>query len=341
MRLVAALLVLTAIGCSGGDGTDARGDTDSRPELAGIPEGMLPDRILDDLEIVPISNAGDVALFSDVVSIEPGDDVTYCTFGQVLDEPILFGQSFASQSPLGHHAIVQYTTEPREPGTTVKCGATEMDFQMLLGGTGGKEAADEVTIPDNVGVLMPAGAQLVINHHYINTTSEVREAQSMVVARRIEKNADTILAGTMNVVGIGWEIPARAPLTFTTECTYDEDVQYLMALGHMHEWGTHVSIDVTRGDGSVEKIIDQEWTEDAATGDAPAEYYPVDSPLEIFAGDTVRLTCNWNNTTDEDIAFPREMCIFFGYTFGQNYICGQGFWLTPEEAAAAAASSGF
>ena len=55
----------------------------------------------------------------------------------------------------------------------------------------------------------------------------------------------------------------------------------------------------------------------------------------IRAGDTVKLTCNWENDTDEAVAFPREMCIFFGNTVGQNFFCANGAWLDAEAAKAA------
>ena len=44
---------------------------------------------------------------------------------------------------------------------------------------------------------------------------------------------------------------------------------------------------------------------------------------------------NWANTTPDAISFPREMCIFFGYTIGQNFVCVNGTWLTAAQATAA------
>jgi hypothetical protein len=210
-----------------------------------------------------------------------------------------------------------------------------MDGPILLGGTGGKEVADEPTLPQNFGVEVPAGAQLILNHHWINPTESDVTGQAMMLARRLERAGDTVMAGNMIMMGMGWEIPANAPFEFTTECTYDADVPYVLALGHMHEWGQNVRIDVSSVDGSARTVIDEVWTADSATGVGGGTVYSLEDPLMINKGDTVRLTCSWYNTTPEPLGFPREMCIFFGYTIETNYFCANGSWLTPEAAGAA------
>jgi hypothetical protein len=268
------------------------------------------------------------------VKVAPGDDVTYCTFTDViLDEATIFGETFGAQSPTGHHAVLQFAPTAQEPHTG-SCGG-DMDATIMLGGTGGKAVADEPTLPENYGVEVPAGAQLVINHHWINTTPYEVEGQSMLLARRLERGGDTVLAGSFPMLGLGWDIPALGELEYTTECTYEEDVEYVLALGHMHEWGQHVSVEVERAGGAVEMLIDEEWTADAATTAGGGTIFSLEDPYVVHKGDTVRLTCSWANDTPEPIGFPREMCIFFGYTIDSNYFCANGFWMTPDEAAEA------
>jgi aminoglycoside phosphotransferase (APT) family kinase protein len=40
----------------------------------------------------------------------------------------------------------------------------------------------------------------------------------------------------------------------------------------------------------------------------PVTHYPLDNALALEAGDTLRLTCEWENDTDEALGFPNEMC---------------------------------
>ena len=325
--LLAGLALSFAAGCGNDEPI-----TPSEETVGGFPKKLLPERLLPDLPLVPPKSARDLPLFTDIVDVPAGADITYCTYTNViLDEPTIFGESFGAQSPQGHHAIMYYTSTPKEPYTG-ECGEMMEDGQMLLGGTGGKAVADEPTLPVNFGVEVPAGAQLIINHHWINTTPTDVPGQSMMLARKLDRDGNTVMAGNMIMLGFGWELPPLSPYEFSTECKYDADVPYVLALGHMHEWGKNVRIDVTSADGSVENVINEEWTADSATGVGGGTVYSLDQPLTIKKGDTVKLTCQWQNTTAEPIGFPREMCIFFGYTVDTNFFCANGTWYTAESA---------
>lgn len=315
---------LAITGCGAG--------TDTAPAAGGTPAGFkkeqLPKVLLPDLPLVAPKSDLDVPLFSDVVTVDPGADVTFCTFTNlILDEATIFGESFGAQSPQGHHGILQYTTTPQDPHTG-PCGA--MDGQMLLGGTGGKGVADKATLPTNFGVEVPAGAQIVINHHWINVSDVQVEGQTQMLARRLPSGGDTVLAGNLPMLGFGWEIPASSSLSYSTECKFGEDVSYVLALGHMHEYGKHVIIEVDRVDGSSDMLIDQDWTKDSGTT-AGGKIFTLDDPYVIHQGDTVRLTCDWHNSTADAVGFPREMCIFFGYTVGSSYFCANGAWMSADQ----------
>jgi hypothetical protein len=43
------------------------------------------------------------------------------------------------------------------------------------------------------------------------------------------------------------------------------------------------------------------------------ETLPVDKPHVLAAGTKIYPGCSWNNTTDDMVTFPREMCVGFGY----------------------------
>jgi hypothetical protein len=323
---LAAVLVTAVAGCGSTTST-----TESKPASttpAGFREDQLPKELVSDLPLVAPKSDLDIPLFTGIVDVEPGADVTFCTFTDViLEEATIFGESFGAQSPQGHHGILQYTTTPQEPHTG-SCGA--MDGQMLLGGTGGKEVAQTQRLPENFGVEVPAGAQLVINHHWINASAKPVRGQTQMLARSLARGGDTVLAGNLPMVAFGWEIPPNGEYTTTSECKYGEDVPYVLALGHMHEWGHHVTIDVQRAAGGTETLIDEAWTPDSATTAGGGTIFSLENPFVIHKDDTVRLTCNWRNDTSEAIGFPREMCIFFGYTIGSSYFCANGTWLSAD-----------
>jgi hypothetical protein len=43
--------------------------------------------------------------------------------------------------------------------------------------------------------------------------------------------------------------------------------------------------------------------------------YTMDDPFVLTKGTRLRQTCKWNNTTDQKMLFPTEMCVGFGYYF--------------------------
>jgi hypothetical protein len=341
VALSSAFLLLTACGSSAsttpqetGSGSKGATATDGAPLF---PKSALPKDLLATLPLVAPTSDLDTPVFSGIVDVGPGEDVTFCTFTDViLDEATIFAESYGAESPFGHHAILQYTNTPQDPHTG-DCGT--MDGQMLLGGSGGKNVADTPTLPKNFGVEVPAGTQLVINHHWINTSDQTVQGQAMMLARKLPRGGDTVLAGSLPMLGLGWEIPAADKLTYSTECTFPEDVSYVLALGHMHEYGQHVSVDVKRTDGTTDSLIDQAWSADSGTT-AGGKIFTLDDPYEIKKGDTVRLTCDWANPTAAPIGFPREMCIFFGYTIGSSFVCANGTWLSPQAAQAAGTGMG-
>ncbi len=325
--LLCTLSVLLLAACSGSKAETS----DENP----FPQELLPAELHPDLPLVAPKSDLDIPVFSGIVDVGPGEDVTFCTFTDViLDEDTVFGESFGAESPYGHHAILQYTTAPQDPHTG-SCG--QMDGQMLLGGTGGKTVADEATLPSNFGITVPAGAQLVINHHWINTSADPIRGQAMMLARALPEGGDTVPAGSFPMLGLGWELPPLAPTTFSTECKFAQDVSYVLALGHMHEYGVHVDVDVQRAAGGTDRLIDEDWTADSATTGG-GRIFTLDDPYVIHKDDTVKLTCNWNNDTADTIGFPREMCIFFGFTIGTDAYCINGTWLTPDQLAAAGVS---
>jgi hypothetical protein len=297
-------------------------------QTAAFPKDLLPAELLPTLPLVAPQSDLDIPVFSDIVDIDPGGDQTFCTFSNViLDEDTIFAESYGAESPFGHHAILQYNTTPQDPHTG-DCG--QMDGQMLLGGSGGKNVSDKPTLPEHYGVSVPAGAQLVLNHHWINTSDQPVKGQAMMLARRLPAGGDTVLGGSLPMLGLGWEIPPSGAYTYSNQCTFAEDVSYVLAVGHMHEYGHQVNIDVTRADGTTDSLIDEPWNADSGTT-AGGKIFTLENPYVIHKGDTVTLTCNWQNTTTSAIDFPREMCIFFGFTVGTNAYCVNGSWYTPDQ----------
>ena len=210
--------------------TDGKAGTamGARAELDAIPKDMRPDRIVDDLKsklLVPKLEKNGVAVFTDVITVEPGQDVMYCTYTPVVTKKLSYiHATHGVQSRYGHHAVMQFVTEPRDP-TTHECAATSLEAQMgggIIGGSG-KEGT-EVGLTAKVVSELPAGAQLVINHHWINTGDEPAEVQAeMITEPALDDPKDLIVARPFLVQNTAFEIPAHENLEASVECEIDHD----------------------------------------------------------------------------------------------------------------------
>jgi hypothetical protein len=304
---------------------------DPEQALAAIPAEMRPPEMLDELKdhlLVPNVRSGGRAMFTDIVTIEPGQDITFCTYVDYVTQEVLYlHDTLGSQTRSGHHAILQYLTTPQEPGTRACPADSDLDAQLgqILGGTGG-EGNGAIVLPPNVVSEVPAGAQLVINHHWINTGEEAIEAQAEMITIPPESDEGLIIARAMAIIAIGFDIPAGEVGEASTECVFEADAQLLSMIGHQHQWGTHVRAD--HMSDAEEVIFDHDYTPDMISQPITTDF-PLDAPLTFAAGDAVRMTCTWHNTSDAALTFPREMCVLFGWQIGadKDTRCVNGAWL--------------
>ena len=113
-----------------------------------------------------------------------------------------------------------------------------------------------------------------------------------------------------------------------TSCKIQQDLKLFALGGHAHEWGTHVRLTVDRA-GKNEQLYDHDW-EPHYQADPPLLYFDTNAPLELHAGDTLNVECAYQNTTDAEIRFPREMCVGLGFYFPgtADIQCGDGHWAT-------------
>ena len=114
------------------------------------------------------------------------------------------------------------------------------------------------------------------------------------------------------VLAGGMDIPARTDgVTHTFEYPVtEEDGEFLLHSGavHMHTHGRTASLVVDHPDGTQDCLLDVgrydfDWQ----------RAYWLGTPLRVRPGDTVRLTCTWDNADDVDLDWGEgtgaEMCL--------------------------------
>jgi hypothetical protein len=311
-RLPRALagLALALAACS-----SSRGDVASEQQL--LP-GFHP----------PAPRGNEIRLDAPLVrGVAPGADVTWCTYVKnPFDREVDVVQSRGYQSKFGHHALLMEVPGAEDRlGQSHECTDRDMTNARYL--AGGSDGVGEFKIPEGVAFRIRPASVLMVQTHWINPSSDPVDGQTVfnIGAHPPDgkrQSAQLFAAFTSQV-----EVGPRAKGHASTECVIQSDIQFFTIGGHAHEWGTHVRLTIKRG-GANEVLYDQPW-EPHFQADPPLLSYEATKPLVLRKGDVLRVDCDYANTTNDELRFPREMCVGMGFYFpGDSDIkCADGWWI--------------
>ena len=270
--------------------------------------------------------AGALQVVTPIVKAFPaGGNVEYCYFSkQILTEETAFKAGQGFQAKGGHHAVVYWTTQV-QPEQMRPCTEDDMvTFHVLSGGGG--EAGNGIVnnLPAGGAFHVPAGAQLVVNLHLLNSGDHAVDGQAAVNLFYGEKSLTPLTS--FYVSGTSFTIAPRETKTYSASCVAKTTIKVTRLLGHMHEWGVRNTITITDATGD-HLIYDKPGSGDFSYN-PPFLDYPADKPLVINPGDKVTASCTWTNTRDTALSFPDEMCAAFGYVVGTDPEsgCADGVW---------------
>ncbi len=257
--------------------------------------------------------------------VPAGDSFTCFYTSTYTDRELSVGSASGSQGPGGHHILVFYTDAPRDPQYH-PCNDAEMTSWHQIAGSAGQDMRGEVLgLPDGLALKVPAGKQLVIQAHYINTSAAAKKVHdtvtlNLVAAANVKSYVNYFVTNDDK-----FEVPAHATgYVSRTLCNVEQDLQVALTLGHMHEYGKHYQLEIIDANDQVlQTLRSDDWTEEF-TSHPPITKYGMQQPLLLERGMRLRQTCTWDNTSDQPLLFPREMCLSFMYYFpgmGQDLDC--------------------
>jgi hypothetical protein len=311
--MVAAMLTACGSGSSGGS---TQATLDGVPLLAGFTPGAAPAAGKGFQIVMPI-----------VGDIPAGSSIEYCTWSDItLTQDVWVTSTTGYQTETGHHVVMFYQTDPQKPGTRV-CNNEDMaEFKFGLPASAGS-GVESTVLPGNLAVKLPAGSQIVINHHYLNATGkDVAQAQSALNIYFAEPGEKTVPAGSVVVTNSSMVVPVGAS-TFDVDCTFNTAYSAFQLVPHMHAWGTHINIDHTTSTGT-QRIVSDDWNPDYAF-DLPviAKNFPLSAPYQFAVGDKIHIECDYMNTTNAPLDFGQEMCVLFTMTVNSpDMLCDTGVW---------------
>jgi hypothetical protein len=261
-------------------------------------------------------------------TIEPGVETYYCIYETLKEE--LWVSDFRPISPTGTHHVTLGYSEPGPPDGVVAstdksanppCTGITLGQNLALGATKG---TDEFTMPSGVAAVIPAGKQLLLSVHVLNSTASSLSGHTGVEVVRadpakVEHEAEIIFAAPVNL-----NIPPGRS-TQTGDCTLDADSTVFAVLGHMHTRGVHLTSTAIPASGPERTLLDYDYKFDEQ------KFIPLDPPLVLAPGDKIRTACTYENPGPHTLTFGEstelnEMCITISYRYPRvatSFLCVQ------------------
>lgn len=254
--------------------------------------------------------------------IKAGQEKMICWIPSWVPDKDYYVTAFQGiQGKMGHHVVALRSGIPRKEGTQFDC--TDIEQMTSIRPLVLPDPHDRKLLPEGYAVRVPKDTKLVFQSHYVNTsTKDIKIADvariTFAPANSQPKVASYLILnhGTIN-------LPVGKS-TVKVQCQIKNTMEILLLLGHMHEYGTKIKIDLARKE-QVENLynIDQ-WLVDYRDL-APITFYgpaalqeKTPKELKLQAGDTINMQCDYNNTTKGPVRFPAEMCTMVAYYHSQE-----------------------
>lgn len=175
-------------------------------------------------------------------------------------------------------------------------GGNPTNVQLIGGWVPGMDA---VSLPEGVGMKVPRGSKILFEVHYDLSASKGADQTTFTfnTASKVDTEAKTLtMAHPLWLIGDGMHLPAGEVTSHDVRTNlselygYDEPVVLYGTSIHMHELGVGGTVALQRADGSWECLLQLTDFEFGWQG-----LYYFKEPVTIHPGDTLYLSCQWDN----------------------------------------------
>ena len=256
------------------------------------------------------------------VTIPAGVERTQCVVKRLGNPETLHVGSIHNALGSGsHHMIVYRVNDAAEQTTPFDC----KPFTDALDPNKGSplmvtQKKDEVlTLPAGVAFSLAANQMVRIEMHYINPTSSdltlmSTSTMSSIDPATFKDEADFLFIGNPDIVLPPHSKTTLGPSYFAPPSVWG-DAKFFAVTGHEHQLGTKVTIETAATKDapgtSIYNIPNWNWAEPTTAR--------MDPPISLPEGGGFRFTCEWDNTTDNEVKFGEsannEMCFFWAYYY--------------------------
>ncbi len=280
------------------------------------------------MEFDDVDGQPDLKLLSPIFEIPQFSDVEQCSYF-VYDGPeIGFYQGVSYQQPdYGHHAMI-FFGEPEAVGDLDSFGNScekAMDYLWFPAVELNVDLGPGIGMsvyPEDMAYLLKPGTPIMFQSHHVNYSEfpilvQDRFDMFMKPLEQVENYAAPLEVGDDY-----FEIPASTEsYSHTFDCPIWQDMNIAWISGHMHDYGLRETIELIHdGESTLLYEVDP-WLDEYYFLSPIEDFMP--GGVEVKRGDKIRITCTWENDTDQPIVWPIEMCYSMGiaYPLEEAVIC--------------------
>ncbi|UFH55862.1 hypothetical protein [Spirosoma sp. KNUC1025] len=177
---------------------------------------------------------------------------------------------------------------------------------------GSQAQYQDYTFPEGTALLIPAGASLDLNSHFVNKTSAVMKGEAQINLYTVDKSKVQRVVQTLDLGNTSLTIPANTRVTLSKSFTFNKARTILTLTSHMHKLGEKFVIKIKGGSRDGEVIY-------TSTDWEHPDIVTLKTPLALQKGEGLTSEITYNNTTSKTVNFgltsEDEMGIIFGYYY--------------------------
>ena len=262
--------------------------------------------------------------FAMEVTAKPNEEIWKCQISQLDGTGVLPVHHVRSvQTANIHHMdlmTIATSGVPKEPGM-YDCAplyAEHPDLMEELILFAAQRADMEVTLPEGVAAMVPAGLTLMQEVHFVNASAETRTVSSRINAYTMPEGdvKGTIWGGATRDVHL--HIPPNGEAKEWIRCVMTDDVDLLFVATHTHRLAYETHVKLFDGKAVGDEIYENvDWQ-------SPRLKDLTEAPLHIAKGQGLELSCLYRNPTGETVewgfAAKDEMCnLAYVFTPGESH----------------------
>jgi len=220
-------------------------------------------------------------LISSEWSLATTSEAWYCV-SKTLQEDLYIGGFRPIDPPGTHHTALTYgppAGPDRAPGP---CDPDEsQQFPFYASGVN----TNELTLPEGVGVRIPAGQQIHLNLHVFNNSDVAIDGIGGVEILEVPV-ADVVHEAEIFISGsFGFQIPQNQMYSYGSKCRIQAEQHVFAVFPHMHQLGRHMKVELSVG-GEQRTLSDQAYRFE----DQRFNLFP---EITLRPGDEIATTCTW------------------------------------------------